>query len=173
MNIEIIISLTFLLTFIYIFAVLILILQRYLRINTKNKVLVFTQKEAQEKHQEINDIINANCISKEKLNKDYCDHFCLLKEDNKHSDYDLTKIVKIFSIYNTLAIGISEGLYDEVYIRISFENEMIRFYKDYYRVIISSNNIETDFMALELLLRKWDSEGKLDVYSRKRRRYLL
>lgn len=75
-------------------------------------------------------------------------------------------IIRVLSLYNELAAGINEGIYDEKYIRILLGNEMKHFYKNYYsklryfynrHIYIEDIDIRYhSFLSLELLLKKWD-----------------
>lgn len=125
-----------------------LLSQRYIKAYTRNRMLKFTQEEVKDKSKEISTMT---------------------------SDLSTSKIIRIFSLYNELAVGINEGLYDELYINMVLGYDMITFYKEYYKIIASTSDMETNlrrFMPLELLLKKWDSEGAPSYRFNKHRRYL-
>ena len=148
-----------------LFYIIIIILsfgQKYFRIYTKNKMLKFTQEEVKEKRKEVSAMMDEILI----------EHTKNMSRDDAY--YAFTPIVQIFSIYNELAVGINEGLYDELYIKMVLGYEMIDFYKNYYEKIVSTlgaENISNRFMPLELLLKRWDSDNA-PSYRLKNRRYL-
>lgn len=132
----------------YLFMFIVLLGQRYIRAYTRNRILKFTQEEVKDKSKEISAMT---------------------------SDPSPFNIIRVFSLYNELAVGINEGLYDELYINMVLGYDMITFYKKYYRIVASASDMETNlsrFMPLELLLKKWDSGGAPSYRFNKHRRYL-
>lgn len=135
----------------YLFMFIVLLGQRYIKAYTRNRMLKFTQEEVKDKSKEISTMT---------------------------SDLSYSNIIRIFSLYNELAVGINEGLYDELYINMVLGYDMITFYKKHYRVVASASDMETmetnlsRFMPLELLLKKWDSGGAPSYRFNKHRRYL-
>lgn len=71
----------------------------------------------------------------------------------------LQYVFEVFTLYNELAVGISAGIYDELYIKMVMGNQIMIFYKKYYHRLMSSFHKDTFFMPLELLLKRWDEEG--------------
>lgn len=141
-------------TVLYISMIILLFLQRYIKINARNKVLQFTQEEIKEKKKTIT-----------KLFQNY-----------KESNYkELSNIYEILDLYNELAVGINEGLYDELYVKMVLGHSMINIYKKYYDEVISLQlDFEDDtlFMPLELLLKKWGSNDGPSYRFNYRRRYM-
>ena len=128
--------------FVYVLVFIILFGQRYLRSYSRNKLLKFTQEEVKEKRKEIDDLIYGR-----KLN---------LSNDSS------IPITRVFALYNELAVGINEGIYDERYVRMVLGYEMVDFYKAYYKYIVTQSDtdiVSGRFMPLELLLKKWDDDG--------------
>lgn len=126
------------------------LLRNFLKIYYRNKTLKFTQKEVKEKQQKIDNITNElnsmeeNCRKPRDVSKNY-----------------INTIVKVLYLYNELAVGIKEGLYDELYIKMILGFDMIDFYKRYYNLVASVPRTEkkiSRFMPLELLLKKWDTD---------------
>lgn len=78
--------------------------------------------------------------------------------------------------YNELAIGINMGIYDELYVKLTLKHQMMNFYKKHYHKLLI--NLErdtyidpyTNFIYLELLLKKWDTENS-SYDSKRLRRY--
>lgn len=150
-------------TIIYIAYFVLRYWKKYMKINLRNEVLKFTQEELKEKRKEIDEIL----VKTEET-----------KMDNlpwEKMDCNIEKIRKIFSLYNEIAVGINEGLYDEVYAKMVMGYDMIIFYKSNYKVIVSSLDTwenSSRFLPLELLLKKWDSEGSSLYRLKKHKRNL-
>lgn len=149
---------------IYILLFVVLLGQKYLRVYNRNKVLKFTQEEIKEKKREIKN------LEKIILQQDAFQHN---KNNLRNFDVNeqLTYIYEVFNLYNELAVGINEGLYDELYVKMVMGIEMIGFYKNNYNKINSSIENNTIFMPLELLLKKWDSNEGPSYQFRNNRRY--
>lgn len=135
---------------IYILMFVIILGQRYLRIYSRNKTLKFTQEEIKEKKREISNL-RKNVTQQETS-----------QEKGKFLwefgvDEQLQYLYEVFNLYNELAVGINEGLYDELYVKMVMGNEMMIFYKRYNNNLITSMENDTIFMPLELLLKKWDN----------------
>lgn len=133
--------------------------QSYLRMHARNRMLKFTQEEVKEKRREIIEIYRENEI---------------LKNTGRNPLYNIDKIIRIFSLYNEMAVGINEGLYDELYVKMVLGYDMMDFYKNNYKVIMSISDEEINssrFMPLELLLKKWDSGLAPSYRINKRRGY--
>ena len=143
------------LTLLYIFIFLFSFGKKYLRIYNRNKILMFTHEQVKEKQKEISKIYSE-------------------MEDQYHCDDNITreesiiifsdKIEKLFTLYNEIAIGINVGLYDELYVQMVLGNEMFDFYKRFYRDFIDLSERKNDldqFMPLEYLLKKWDSDKSI------------
>jgi len=145
----------------YIFIFIMMFGQKYIRTYTRNKILKFTQEEVKEKRKEIADIFDKMQF----VNDDYK----FWQKEHYNS------IIKIFSLYNELAVGINEGLYDELYIKMVMGYDMTLFYKYNYKMVVSTADMDissTRFMPLELLLKKWDSGDAPSYRFNKHRRYL-
>ena len=82
-------------------------------------------------------------------------------ETHKYQSISLSlpAINSIFSIYNDLIIGIYEGLFDERYVKMTIGHEILTFYQEYGRRIGSYENKTGKSMAMEMMLKKWDTEG--------------
>ncbi len=147
-------------TIIYVTMFIMVYGQKYVRIYTRNKILRFTQEEVKEKRKEIDEVYTE--IQMQKNSHKVFDDTFLIEE----------KIVKIFKLYNEMAVGINEGLYDEDYVKMVIGYDMMDFYKEYYRVIVYSSEQSSRFLSLELLLKKWDDEGMAPYRINKHRRIL-
>lgn len=146
----------------YILIFIVLYGQRYLRTYTRNKVLKFTQEEVKEKRKEIATIMKEIDVPKERV----------IPWDNQ--GYFADSVIKIFSLYNEIAVGINEGLYDELYIKMVMGYEMMDFYKYNYKIVVSTLDTDRDlsrFMPLELILKRWDSGDAPSYRFNKHRRY--
>lgn len=147
----------------YIFIFIFMYGQRYLRTYSRNKMLKFTQEEVKEKRKEIATIMQGIQEPKERV------------IPWEKQDYYADGVIKIFSLYNEIAVGINEGLYDELYVKMVMGYEMMDFYKYNYKIVVST--LDTDknlsrFMPLELLLKRWDSGDAPSYRFNKHRRYL-
>lgn len=132
----------------YLFMFAMLLGQRYIRAYSRNKRLQFTQEEVKDKSKEISTLID---------------------------DSSFSTTIRVFSLYNELAVGINEGLYDELYIKMVLGYDMVAFYKKNYNIVASLAEDEsnfTRFMPLELLLKKWDNDGMSSYRFNKHGRYL-
>lgn len=148
---------------VYLFFFVILFGQKYMREYMRNKTLRFTQEEVKDKRKEI-----AEILGKEET---FINNSILKQAD----ETQIRKIIKVLSLYNELAVGINEGLYDELYVKMVLGFEMTNFYKNYYSttvLTVSSEKFSSYFMPLELLLKKWDSDESPSYRVRKHRRYL-
>lgn len=160
---EIISTLFLPILIVYLFFFVILFGQKYMREYMRNKTLRFTQEEVKDKRKEI-----AEILGKEET---FINNSILKQAD----ETQIRKIIKVFSLYNELAVGINEGLYDELYVKMVLGFEMTNFYKDYYSttvLTVSSEKFSSYFMPLELLLKKWDSDESPSYRVGKHRRYL-
>ncbi len=163
MQIDYMISLITPIILLYVLMFVIVLGQRYLKIYNKNKILKFTQEEIKEKKKEILNIKNLM------VEKSYIGEMSPLDlYENKHFQY----AYEIVSLYNELAVGINEGIYDELYVKMIMGNEMMFFYKKYYNQLISSIEYDTIFIPLELLLKKWDSNKGPSYKVKNNRRYI-
>lgn len=142
----------------YIFLFLMMFGRKYLRTYNRNKTLAFTQEEIKDRRKEISSIMNEiNIASLENPS-------CL----------PIRQIERISYLYNELAVGINEGLYDELYIRMVLGYEMIDFYKKYYKAIMftpDNEDLSSRFMPFELLLKRWD-KNDIPSYTFRNRRIL-
>lgn len=146
-------SIIYPISIIYLSSIIFILVKNHIRNDRLHKKLIFTKENVAEKKREINLLI---------------ERISALEQDEKHSQvYEkrCNDIVKVLLLYNELAAGINEGFYDETYIRITLEYDMIDFYKKYYSQIHrycrhhEKWDITTNyrvFMPLELLLKKWD-----------------
>jgi len=125
---------------------------RYLKIYSKDKKLKFTQEEIRQRRKDIADL-KKNISEQEILGKS--ENFPWEFEGNSQLQY----VFEVFTLYNELAVGISAGIYDELYIKMVMGNQIMIFYKKYYHRLMSSFHKDTFFMPLELLLKRWDEEG--------------
>lgn len=133
-------------TLMYFCLFVVMLGRKYLRLNSHNKVLRFTQEELKGVRSDI-DRFNM-CIQRQRNAS---------QDDADSLHYE---IVHILSVYNELAIGIQEGLYDESYIRMTIGFDMIDFYKTYYKYFMDEIKInEERYMYLGLLLKRWDTNG--------------
>ena len=125
---------------------------RYLKIYSKDKKLKFTQEEIRQRRKDITEL-KKNIAEQEILGKS--ENFPWEFEGNAQLQY----VFEVFNLYNELAVGINSGIYDELYIKMVMGNQIMIFYKKYYQRLMSSFDIDTFFMPLELLLKRWDEEG--------------
>lgn len=146
---EIIYLLTTLMTpvlLLYAFVIVLTYGKRYLKSNHWNKVLQFTQGEVKDKQREINSLEDS----------------LLMSEENKfwHTSQTSEVVLRIFTLYNELAVGIGTGLYDEDYVRMVMGYDMKMFYKENYAIIheTTADKFPTRFITLELLLKDWDEK---------------
>lgn len=143
-------------TLLYGIMFLVLFAQKYLREYRRNKRLLFTQSEIKDKKNEINLII----ISTEK--GDNIDNIII----------NTKELLSIFSIYNEIAVGINEGIYDETYTKLTIGYEMISFYKKNRFVVSQEKEVEMQrFLPLEILLERWSNSDNRQHSSFRRRKY--
>jgi hypothetical protein len=145
---------------VYLLLFVVLICNRYLRIYSKDKKLKFTQEEVRQRRKDIAEL-KKNLTEQEFLSKSE------LFPWEFEGDSQLQYIFEVFNLYNELAVGISAGIYDELYIKIAMGNQMIVFYKKYYHMLMESFRKDTFFMPLELLLKRWDEEGVACHYTKR------
>lgn len=146
---------------IYLILVIFIFLRQYLKSYRYNKRLIFTRDSLKELKQQIDDITDMSCMNRIEMADPYDN---LPKRDAE----------KILSLYNEYAIGINEGLYDELYIKLIMGKQMTSFYKRFNRAIMEDNQIfddDSQYIPLELLLKRWDS-NEAPVYRVKNRRSL-
>lgn len=143
-------------TLLYILLFLIVFGRMYLKTYNRNRLLVFTQEEIKDRRKEISSLM----------------------EDIRSTNFQtsdsllIRQIERISYLYNELAVGINEGLYDELYIRMVLGYEMIDFYKKYYKTIAftpDNDGLSSRFMPLELLLKRWDKSDTPSYTFRNRR----
>lgn len=145
---------------IMMFFIVFINIKHFILMYIKNKRLKFTQNDLKEKRKEIIKTI---------------DEINLIEKTNRipWRDSDLRyKIINVFSIYNELAFGINEELYDEMYVKMTLGYDMMDFYKRYYSLIVEKLDFENSssrFMPLELLLKKWDSNDTSYHFNKNRR----
>lgn len=154
------ISLLLFLVSLYLLLLAVLIGKRYLRIYSKDKKLKFTQEEVRQRRKDIAEL-KKNLTEQEFLSKS--EPFPWEIE----GDLQLQYIFEVFNLYNELAVGISAGIYDELYIKMAMGNQMIAYYKKYYHRLMGSFHKDTFFMPLELLLKRWDEEGVAYHYTKR------
>ena len=146
-NIEVFLSMVYPFVLIYILILIILFASRYLKAYTKNKRLIFTQEAITQKRKEID-------IAIEKITPSIEEKMSHVKNSVQME----ATIIRVLSIYNEFAIGINEGIYDELYVKMALGYDMIDFYKRYgYGINHSVENPLSRFLPLELLLKRWDS----------------
>lgn len=161
-SLDLFLSMIYPFILIYILMFIILIASRYLKAYTKNKRLIFTQEAITQKRKEID-------IAIEKLDTSFEGNRFL----NETSGQVEATIIRILSIYNEFAIGINEGIYDELYVKMTLGYDMIDFYKRYgYGINHAIENPLSRFLPLELLLKRWDSDEAPSYRINKRRRIL-
>lgn len=146
----------------YMFVFMLFYTRKYIRLYARGKVLRFTQEEVKERKKEILKIVELLVKSSVEKNIPW------QKDLNRER-----AVYELFSIYNEFAVGINEGIYDEVYIRMVCGHEMIMYYKRYYNEIYSfSDDFQQEilFMPLELLLKKWDDNKSAYYFKNNRGR---
>jgi len=131
--------------FLYIFMSLLSIVHRYIREYNRSRVLKFAQEEVKSIRIKIDNL-----------------------RIRRMSDQD-AEILSLVFHFNEMAIGINEGLYDEIYVKMSLGYEMMYYYGIYrsHKPFQSFENMELEcrlkekevFLPLELLLKKWDNSG--------------
>lgn len=154
----------FIIPFLVLYIILFLILfgRKYLRMYDMEKHLKFTQEEVKDRRKEV-------LVLKDKmleLDSSPAPIDVLNVRREKFQDY----IIRIFTIYNELIVGIYTGIYDENYIKMAMGFEIFDFYKKYANILVNNESYRTErFMALEMLLKEWEKEG-LSVVKKNRRR---
>lgn len=143
---------------------ILLSVQRYFRSVNNNRILKFTQEEVKDKKKEI------GYLRKNTPNLEISNSVIGIYWDFEGNDQQKC-LYEIFNLYNELAVGINEGLYNELYVKMVLGNEMMSFYKKYGSNLVSSIENDTLFMPLELLLKKWDSDESPRYTIRNHRRY--
>lgn len=143
---------------IYISMIILILVQRYIRNQNNYKKLEFTKEDVNERRREIAPLIK-------RINEIEAQDYIEIKSKSGKAEM-YNNIMRVLTLYNELAAGINEGIYDEKYIRILLGYEMKHFYKNYYSKLHYSHNrhiyIEDidsryhNFLSLELLLKKWD-----------------
>lgn len=135
---------------IYSLMFIILLGRRYLRSYQKIQKLKFTREEVKEVRLEIAPLKK---IYKEIKPRSFYDYF-----DEEIPDYVIDESIEcvedILRIYNDLAFGIREGLFDESYIRNALGADMMYFYTEYDSLINISYR-QSSFIPLEFLLKSW------------------
>lgn len=161
-NLELLISALYPFILLYILLFIIILASRYLKAYNRNKTLVLTQDAIAQKRKDIDVAIEKMIAS--------------FDGDRSHgglSEHEEAIIIRILSLYNELAIGINEGIYDELYVKMTLGYDMIDFYKRYgYGISHSIENPLIRFLPLELLLKRWDSEETPSYRMNKRRKML-
>lgn len=157
---------TFIIPFLVLYIMLFFILfgKRYLRMYDTEKRLKFTQEEVKDRRKEV--LILKDKILELDLSPGKMDvgNVCRVK----YQDY----IIRTFSIYNELVVGIYTGIYDENYIKMAIGTEMLDFYKMYANILVNNESYRNErFMALEMLLKEWEKEGFSVVRKNRRRMY--
>lgn len=170
--IEKIISIFPLLTSVFILYAILIVLfytTRYVRTYTYNKRLIFTRDSIKELRKEIDDVLYRHGDYDFLSKGQYLDDSISLNPMSKGKQIEI-----VMSLYNELAVGINEGLYDELYVKIIIGRQMTVFYKKFYKTIMENNTKgdESLYIPLELLLRKWDSKDA-PTYREKNRRGFL
>lgn len=154
---------------------------KYLRAFKRSQTLKFTQEAVRSVSKEIKEFYiryDRNEQRSEKFNIRSSDETLWEKMDPEYMDGRNPRVridcVSIMTLCNELAVGISEGLYDERYVHLVLGYQMLDFYKEYYGTIMRTTG-EWDrlnrFMALELLLSKWASDDFVADSINKRRKY--
>lgn len=121
----------------FLLLLVIMLIKNTLRDYFRSQRLKFTQAEVKDRRKEI-----------ENLQSEISDN---------HMDPSVIK--SIFYNYNDLIIGIYEGLFDEHYVKMTIGYEILMFYQKYGTTIASYVNKESESLALEMMLKKWDREG--------------
>lgn len=164
MPVDLFMELIHILTIIYAIMIVYFLMQRGIRTYSRNQCLKFTQGELKEKRKEVETL-------QAMLRKEGWFSPIDNNEITKFTNENLKIINNIFYIYNDLIIGIYEGLFDERYVKMTIGQEIFKFYKTYGRIIAKNEKIESQFMAIEMMLKKWDNEGYiLDPSDYKHRR---
>lgn len=148
---EMLITIMGLVMLLYAFILVWLLIKRLIRIYSRNQCLKFTRSEVKEKRKEV-ETLQARLI------KEVCYDLTDFHE-NTEVENNYRIINNIFYIYNDLIIGIYEGLFDERYVKMTIGQEILMFYKRYGRIIVENEKREGQFLALEMMLKKWDTEG--------------
>lgn len=157
---------TFIIPFLVLYIMLFFILfgKRYLRMYDTEKRLKFTQEEVKDRRKEV--LILKDKILELDLSPGKMDVGNVCRA--KYQDY----IIRTFSIYNELVVGIYTGIYDENYIKMAIGTEMLDFYKMYANILVNNESYRNErFMALEMLLKEWEKEGFSVVRKSRRRMY--
>mgnify|MGYP004478721797 CR=1 FL=1 len=157
---------TFIIPFLVLYFMLFLFLfgKRYLRMYDTEKRLKFTQEEVKDRRKEI--LILKDKILELDLSPGKVDVGNVRRA--KYQDY----IIRTFTIYNELIVGIYTGIYDENYIKMAIGTEILDFYKMYADILVNNASYRNErFMALEMLLKEWEKEGFSVVRKNRRRMY--
>lgn len=161
-SLEYYLSLILPIALIYVLIFIMMVASRYLKEYTKNKTLIFTQDAITQRRKEIDVAIESlrSAMSGKRL-------------PWEASEQESVIIIRVLSIYNEFAIGINEGIYDELYVKMALGYDMIDFYKRYgYGINHAIENPLSRFLPLELLLKRWDSDEAPSYRINKRRRML-
>ena len=137
--------------------ILTILIRRGIRTYSRSQCLKFTQGEVKEKRKEV-ETLRTQLIEK-KFRYEATDIIRFNEFNNEFNNAYLQIINNIFYIYNDLIIGIYEGLFDERYVKMTIGQEILMFYKMYGKIIASNEKKEGQCMALEMMLKKWDTEG--------------
>lgn len=156
MTFDLVMELICLMTILYVIMFAAILIRRGIRTYSRSQCLKFTQGEVKEKRREVETL-------RAMLNKEV--FYSAIEDINKINGFNvefnnnLQIIDNIFYIYNDLIIGIYEGLFDERYVKMTIGQEILMFYKKYGKFLASNEKREDKCMALEMMLKKWDTEG--------------
>nr|DAE86076.1 MAG TPA: protein of unknown function DUF4760 [Caudoviricetes sp.] len=155
-SIELVSTLFIPISLLYIFIFIVLYGHKYLKSYERNRILIFTQTELKEKMKEIHYITQKTHFNKQ--------HFSYSNDFDQH-DHAIDEVLYIMSLYNELAVGIHENLYNENYIKMVIGYDMMKFYQEFYPNVLKSYDIYTaKFFHLELLLNSWYNDTDKRYY---------
>ena len=140
---------------VYTILVFLFFIRRYLQEYRNNKRLIFTRDSIKE----IRTQINVTLYEKQYNGQDWV--------------YPEKDIEYVMSLYNELAVGINEGLYDELYVKVILGKQMINFYNRNIGCITVDDydSDDSQYMPLEFLLKRWDSKDAPKYRMKKGRFY--
>ena len=157
MAFDLVLELIRLMTILYVIMLAYILIRRGIRTYSRSQCLKFTQGEVKEKRKEV-ETLRTQLIEK-KFRYEATDIIRFNEFNNEFNNAYLQIINNIFYIYNDLIIGIYEGLFDERYVKMTIGQEILMFYKKYGKFLASNEKREDKCMALEMMLKKWDTEG--------------
>ena len=143
---------------VYILVLVLHYLNKYYKAYTYNKRLTFTRDSIKDLKSEIRDVL----IDAEKHYHEEQEHRNLKQEHGnlkqEHRNLMDVSAPMILSLYNEFAVGVNEGLYDELYVKTVIGREMRYYYKMYYKNTIDINEYDNYLIPLALLLKRWEGD---------------